>query len=83
MRSAVSNISPGRIADIQRGMEREVEKLVTEGHAAVILCSPTVRVQVRRIIQARVPGCVVLSYNEIIPEVGVESVGMVRAERAA
>jgi len=80
---SVVNLSPGRIGEIQRGIEREVERLVTAGHAAIVLCSPTVRVQVHRIVQPRIPGCVVLSYNEVVPEVGVESVGMIRAERAA
>jgi flagellar biosynthesis component FlhA len=49
----------------------------------VVLCSPQVRAQVKKIADAVQPGIVVLSYNEIVRDVKVESVGMVGLEGAA
>jgi flagellar biosynthesis protein FlhA len=48
------------------------------GHRAVVVASPSVRAQVRQIIQAHLPDVVVLGYNEIVPGIGVESVGLVQ-----
>jgi flagellar biosynthesis component FlhA len=46
----------------------------------VILCSPQVRGQVRKIAETLQPGITVLSYNEIVQDARVESLGMVAAE---
>jgi flagellar biosynthesis protein FlhA len=59
---------------------REVDRLVLAGHAAVILCAPAVRAQVRRLADLIQPGIEVLSYGEILKEVRVEALGMVTAE---
>ena len=50
------------------------------GHTPVILCSPPVRPQVKKIADTIQPGIAVLSYNEILRDVPVESLGMVAVE---
>ncbi len=67
-------------ADIARRIAREAERLVAAGHAPVVLCAPQVRSQVRRICDLVPAGLRVLSYNEILKDVRVESLGMVTAE---
>jgi len=54
----------------------QIAKLVTAGHGPVLLCSPRVRLQMRRLTLSALPSLVVLSYNEIVPEMEVESMGM-------
>ncbi|HPI32147.1 MAG TPA: flagellar biosynthesis protein FlhA, partial [candidate division Zixibacteria bacterium] len=53
-------------------------------HAAGVnpacLCSPNIRLALRRLAEARFPGLMVLSYNEILPDVEVISTGMVRLQ---
>ena len=49
----------------------------------VVLCAPQVRLQVRRLLEGKMPQAVVLSYNEIVKEVPVESHGTVLMEKAA
>jgi flagellar biosynthesis protein FlhA len=54
-----------------------VEKLLSGGHTPVILCSPQIRPQVRRIAEGIQAGIHVLSFKEIEKSTEVESVGMV------
>ncbi|QDU72172.1 flagellar biosynthesis protein FlhA [Mucisphaera calidilacus] len=55
----------------------ELERLVQVGRQPVILTSPQVRAQVRRLIEPHIPIAAVLGYNEISKGVEVESVGLV------
>jgi flagellar biosynthesis protein FlhA len=73
-------LSPALIARIGDRLKQELAKLAAAGHEPVILCSPQVRAQVRKIAEAVQPGVTVLSYNEIVQDARVESLGMVAAE---
>ncbi|MDI6731277.1 MAG: flagellar biosynthesis protein FlhA [Candidatus Margulisbacteria bacterium] len=46
----------------------------------VILCSPRLRPHFKRFIERSFPDVAVLSYNEIVPQVKVQSIGMIAAE---
>jgi flagellar biosynthesis protein FlhA len=46
----------------------------------VILCSPRLRPHFKRFIERSFPDVAVLSYNEIVPQVKVQSIGMVSLE---
>src|SRR3989339_570934 len=46
----------------------------------VILCSPRLRPHFKRFIERSFPNIAVLSYNEIVPKVKVQSVGMIAVE---
>jgi flagellar biosynthesis protein FlhA len=59
---------------------KELEKLLGGGHLPVILTSPQIRSQVKRLIEGVLASVVVLAYNEISREVEVESMGMVTVE---
>ena len=61
----------------------KIETLVSQGYPPVVLCAPQVRLQVRRMLEGRIPQVAVLSYNEIVKEVPVESHGTVLMEKAA
>ncbi|MFQ5414071.1 MAG: flagellar biosynthesis protein FlhA [Phycisphaerae bacterium] len=50
---------------------------LAHGRPPVILCSPQIRLWVRRMLEAALPAVAVLSYNEIVRGVEVESHGMV------
>lgn len=58
----------------------EVDRLVRSGRHPVVLASPQVRAQVRRLIEPNLPGCAVLGYNEVCKGVEVESIGLVHIE---
>jgi len=46
----------------------------------VILCSPRLRPHFKRFIERSFPDLAVLSYNEIVPQVKVQSIGMISVE---
>jgi flagellar biosynthesis protein FlhA len=73
-------LTPAMISRIGERMSREIGKLAAAGRSPVVLCSPTVRAAVKKVVDAVQPGVAVLSYNEILKEVKVEAVGMVAVE---
>ena len=54
-------------------------ELTQGGRQAVVLCSPSVRQALRRMIESALPHVAVLAFNEVVPEVTVEAVAMVGA----
>ncbi len=60
-------------------IRQEVEKVVrtSAGHSPVILCSPQIRNQVRRLIETVMPQIAVLAFNEVVRGVEIESKGLV------
>ncbi|MBI4566785.1 MAG: flagellar biosynthesis protein FlhA [Planctomycetes bacterium] len=68
--------APSILNQIMDAIAREMEKLVTGGHAPVILCAPQIRSQVKKIADGIQAGIAVLSYNEVVRDVPIESVGM-------
>ncbi|MBU5267782.1 flagellar biosynthesis protein FlhA [Virgibacillus proomii] len=58
-------------------MKEEVERLTLQEETAILLCSPAVRMYVRQLLDRFLSNVVVLSYNELEPDVQVQSVGVV------
>ncbi|MEK7468266.1 MAG: flagellar biosynthesis protein FlhA [Planctomycetota bacterium] len=76
-------LAPKTIAHLVQALAKEIEKLVGRGFTPVVLCSPQVRLQVKRIAEQIQPGITVLSYNEVPKDLKVESHGLVVMEAAA
>jgi flagellar biosynthesis protein FlhA len=74
-RGTFLNMSPKDINRFIETVSKEIEKLVSAGHAPVVLCSPQIRAQVKRIMDTTKLNVAVLSYNEIVTGVAVESLG--------
>ncbi len=62
---------------------RELQRLIQAGHQPVVLASPQVRAQVRRLLEPHLPTAAVMGYNEISKGVEVESLGLVQIENEA
>lgn len=69
-------MDPVESETIFQSIKNEIEKIAWE-NAAVILCSPAVRMYVKQLIERYMPDVAVLSYNELEPDVEVQSVGVV------
>ncbi|MGB0766213.1 MAG: flagellar biosynthesis protein FlhA [Phycisphaeraceae bacterium] len=67
---------------ITSGILAEVDRLVRSGRHPVILASPQVRAQVRKLIEPHLPNAAVLGYNEVCKGVEVESMGLAQMESA-
>jgi flagellar biosynthesis protein FlhA len=57
---------------------RELQRLLRAGHPPVVLASPQVRAQVRRLLEPHLPNAAVLGYNEVSKGIEVESLGLVQ-----
>ena len=68
-------MSPSLLGQITGAISKQLERLLTAGHQAILLVSPEIRPHVKRIADRVQPGIVVLSYNEIVKEAKVESLG--------
>ncbi len=73
---------PHVAARIAAAVSKTAEPLVNAGHPLVVLASPTVRAQLRKILDPHVPNVVVMSYNEVVEDLDVESMGLVQFEQS-
>jgi flagellar biosynthesis protein FlhA len=58
----------------------QVQKPQAAGITAVCICSPNIRLALRRLTEAAYPSMAVVSYNEILPTVELVSTGVVRLD---
>lgn len=58
-------------------IHEEVEKLSLQEETAIVLCSPAIRMYLKQLLDRYLPQVVVLSYNELEPNVQIQSVGVV------
>ncbi len=74
VRLALSPSDAGRIVE---AVNAQVENAREQGEMPIVLCSPTIRSQLKRLTEASTPDLVVLSYNEIVSGVDIRSLGMI------
>jgi flagellar biosynthesis protein FlhA len=60
---------------------KELQNLMQAGHQPVVLASPQVRAQIRRLLEPHMPTVTVLGYNEVSKGVEVESLGLAQIEQ--
>ncbi|WP_010649281.1 flagellar biosynthesis protein FlhA [Oceanobacillus massiliensis] len=71
------SLDPESQQEIIKTIHTEAEKLSMQEESAVVLCSPAVRMYLKQLLDRFLPQVVVLSYNELEPDVQVQSVGVV------
>jgi flagellar biosynthesis protein FlhA len=74
------SLPPTAARRLVEAINEQMQALVAAGHRPVLLCSPQIRVHVRRLCEQSMPQLSVLAYNEVVRGVEVESVGMVVLE---
>jgi flagellar biosynthesis protein FlhA len=73
-------IDPQLTEQLLEKIGKEVQKMQSAGLTPACICSPNVRLALRRLVEASYPNLVLLSYNEITPDVELVSTGMVRTQ---
>ena len=73
-------LDPDKTQRILIALNKEVNKVGKTGKVPVILSSPVSRAQVKRLSERYLPDLVVLSHNEVPPEVSIKNLGMVRID---
>lgn len=73
-------IDPNTAQKIYSSLSGQVEKVAQLGHHPVVLTSPGVRMYFKKLTERAFPNLAVLSYNEIVPEIQIESIGQVKID---
>ncbi|MEW5994429.1 MAG: flagellar biosynthesis protein FlhA, partial [Candidatus Zixiibacteriota bacterium] len=73
-------IEPSLAEALLNGMGEQISSMETAGRKPLCLCSPNIRLVLRRLAETRYPDLVVVSYNELLPDAEVVSVGMVKVQ---
>ncbi len=68
---------PNMVQGLVRKLQPLMTHFSTQGLPPVVLCSPNVRIHLRKLLEKFYPNLVVLSHNEIAREVNIRSLGMV------
>lgn len=76
-RGSVLALEPRVGQQLFAALSREIEKVVTQGLSPLVLCSPALRPFLRRLLEKALPQLAIISYNELMPRVEVQSVGIV------
>jgi flagellar biosynthesis protein FlhA len=61
-----------------RKLGEQSDRMQAAGLTPAVICSPNIRLALRRLVEASYPSLAVISYNEILPTAELVSVGMVR-----
>jgi flagellar biosynthesis protein FlhA len=76
-RGATNTMPPQTAQQIVKQIADKAVELTQTGRSAVVLCSPQIRSALRKMVENSLPHVAVLAYNEVVPEIAVEAVGMV------
>ncbi|MDQ2865293.1 MAG: flagellar biosynthesis protein FlhA [Candidatus Eremiobacteraeota bacterium] len=74
---AYALLDPNTISRIYTSLTAQITVAQNAGLAPVVLCSPSVRLALKRLTERAAPQLVVLSYSEIAPGLRVESIGQI------
>ena len=81
-RGSFLTLPPALATGVIRSISDQLNKLIELGHSPVVLGSPQIRLSLRKLLAPTIPNVAVLSYNEIVKGVNIESVGMAVMEAA-
>ena len=77
-KSSYIRLEPSIIQKIIDRLSPLVKKAISFQREPIVLCSSGVRVFFKRVVEKFIPSLVVLSYNEIVSEVKVKTVGVLQ-----
>ena len=75
-RTSYIHLDPSTITKIIDKLNPLVKKAISMQKEAIVITSSSIRPFFKRIVERFIPSLVVLSYNEIIPEVRVKTIGI-------
>jgi flagellar biosynthesis protein FlhA len=71
-------IDPDISQKIIRQIARNLERFTTQNLQPIILCSVQIRLHLRKLVDRFIPNLVILSYNDILSNSRIQSLGIVR-----
>jgi flagellar biosynthesis protein FlhA len=80
---AYALLDPQTVAKIYTSLTTQIQNAQAAGLHPIVLCSPAIRLALKRLTERAAPSLVVLSYSEIAPGLRVESIGQVSTTDAS
>lgn len=80
---AYALLDPNTVSRIYVSLTRQIAIAQNAGLQPIVLCSPSVRLALKRLTERAAPQLVVLSYSEIAPGLKVESIGQISTTEEA
>lgn len=77
------SVDPEFVRNFVASLNEKATELASQTSQPVILCSPLIRSHLKQLIDRFIPNVIVLSHNEITPNVQVKSYGIVRLAYAS
>ena len=71
------SLPPSRVNEIFSAAAGKMQELIATTGKAILITSPIVRRHVRKFFEPVLPGLVVLSYGELLPDLEIQSVGSI------
>jgi flagellar biosynthesis protein FlhA len=71
------NLSPSDAGAIIDAVKKTVQKVKQMGEMPILVASPIIRLSIKRLTENDVPGMIVLSYNEVVGGIELQSIAMV------
>lgn len=72
------SLDPKLTQTILASLNERIEEATNMGEKMIVLCSPVVRRHFKRLTEKFIPNLIVVSHNELSPEVDIRSLGTVR-----
>jgi flagellar biosynthesis protein FlhA len=72
------NLDPKVTQTILATLNEKIEEATSQGEKMVILCSPVIRRHFKKLTEKFIPNMIVVSHNELSPDVNIRSLGTVR-----
>jgi flagellar biosynthesis protein FlhA len=76
-RESFLSIEPNLAQSVIQSIQRQLDKFVTSQSQPVLLCSPAVRIHLRKLLEKFIPNLSILSHAEIDPQIKIKSLGAV------
>ena len=76
-RGTVLALDPRVGQQLFAALTREMERVLGQGVTPIVLCSAALRPYLRRLLEKALPQLTILSYNELMPRLEVQSAGVV------
>ena len=71
------NLSPSDAGAIIDAVKRTANEVKQMGEMPIMVASPVIRLQMKRLTENDIPNMIVLSYNEVVSGIELQSIGMV------
>ncbi len=73
-----ANLDAKVVQTILSSLNEKIEEATSQGEKMVVLCSPPIRRAFKKLTEKFIPNMIVVSHNELSPDVNVRSLGTVR-----